>query len=134
MGCACRGDQGLCHLACKIRMATHAGEGFHEGWVTCFTCRHDYTGEMQAGLAHALCARYQDAAADDMDRTWCGVVSWCDVMVWCHGVISWRVVCFLTQHGPYVVWFSWCRGVACAFTSTFLPSPNAMLLLPCGVV
>ena len=49
-GCACRGEAGLAHVACKAAVAAHRGTGWNEAWEECQTCGQDYTGGMQLGL------------------------------------------------------------------------------------
>ena len=67
-GCGCREEAGCAHVACKIAYAKHQGPGYHEGWYACPTCKQDYTGAMQLGLAEALWARLQGRPAEDDDR------------------------------------------------------------------
>ena len=44
------------------------GIGFHEGWYTCTTCKQQYTGAMQLGLAEALWERHRRKPARNQDR------------------------------------------------------------------
>ena len=53
-GCGCRDEAGCAHVACKAAHAEHQGTGCHKGWFTCPTCKQDYTGAMQLGLAESL--------------------------------------------------------------------------------
>ena len=53
-GCACRGDSGLAHIACLVRAAaSQQAQRGSDGWRKCQTCKQDYTGAMQTGLAEA---------------------------------------------------------------------------------
>ena len=67
-GCGCRGEAGCAHVACKAAYAAHQGPGIHDGWYECPTCKQDYTGAMQLGLAEALCARLHGRDAEDNGR------------------------------------------------------------------
>ena len=67
-GCGCRGEAGCAHVACRIAHAKHQGRGHHAGWLTCPTCKQQYTGAMQLGLAEALWARLKGRPAEDEDR------------------------------------------------------------------
>jgi len=57
-GCACRGDAGLAHPACRIDaiVAQLETRGM-EAWRTCQTCEHKFTGAMCCALASAWYAR-----------------------------------------------------------------------------
>ena len=66
MGCGCRGDGGLAHVACMIKLAvsqpkTRKGEA----WFTCQTCKLRFTGEMQLALARAWAERTTGRMMDD---------------------------------------------------------------------
>ena len=52
-GCACRGNAGLAHVACRAEAAVHsvASSMTFKGWWECATCLRDFTGAMQMGLA-----------------------------------------------------------------------------------
>jgi hypothetical protein len=53
-GCACRGDGGLAHIGCLVEAA--ASQQAHRGdavWQQCQTCKQEFTGAMQMGLAEA---------------------------------------------------------------------------------
>ena len=67
-GCGCRDSAGCAHVACKTAYAEHQGPGYHERWHRCPTCKQDYTGAMQLGLADALWARLQSRPPEDDDR------------------------------------------------------------------
>ena len=67
-GCGCRDEAGCAHVACKAAYAAHQGPGYHTGWYECPTCKQDYTGAMQLGLAEALWARLEVRPAEDNDR------------------------------------------------------------------
>lgn len=58
MGCACRSDSGVAHLACMTALAVSQqplrGE---EAWCKCKTCGLHFTGAMQLALARAWVAR-----------------------------------------------------------------------------
>ena len=62
-GCCCRGDSGVVHLTCMVQVATHAAG--HQGWWCCGTCKQDFTGAVQVGLARAWWATV--AANDEGD-------------------------------------------------------------------
>jgi tetratricopeptide (TPR) repeat protein len=58
-GCACRGDAGLAHIACRISAAEHkqsSGDSV-EGWQKCPTCHQIFMGAMGLGLAEELFRR-----------------------------------------------------------------------------
>lgn len=68
-GCACRGDSGWAHIACKAALAKHLGKGrFSEAWATCMTCKQQYTGAMKVGLARAGWALHKKNAAGNASR------------------------------------------------------------------
>ena len=67
-GCGCRDEAGCAHLACKAEYAAHQGPGYHDGWFACPTCKQDYTGAMELGLAENLWARLHGRKAEDTDR------------------------------------------------------------------
>ena len=67
-GCGCRDANGRAHVACKAAYAAHQGPGYHEGWYACLTCKQDYTGAMQLGLAETLWVRLHGRPAEDDDR------------------------------------------------------------------
>jgi tetratricopeptide (TPR) repeat protein len=50
--CACRGDAGLAHVACRIKAAEHSVRrtGKHDAWVKCTTCNQLFTGATTLGL------------------------------------------------------------------------------------
>ena len=53
-GCACRGDAGLAHVACRVKAAEwQAAEKKRKAWTHCQTCKQKFTGSMQLGLAEA---------------------------------------------------------------------------------
>jgi len=66
MGCACRTDSGVAHVACMIALAVSQqplrGE---EAWCRCKTCGLPFTGAMQLALARAWVARTADGPLDD---------------------------------------------------------------------
>ena len=54
-GCGCRGDSGWVHVACMVELAHHATT--HDdlsGGSKCGTCKRNFTGALQLGLARAL--------------------------------------------------------------------------------
>ena len=54
-GCACRGDAGLAHVACRVKAAERqAPEQGSLLWQKCQTCKEAFTGTMQLGLAQAF--------------------------------------------------------------------------------
>ncbi len=68
-GCACRGDSGLAHIACLVRAA--ASQQAQRGssvWRQCQTCKQDYTGAMQMGLAEAWRSRVAGQAVESAER------------------------------------------------------------------
>lgn len=67
-GCGCREEAGCAHVACRVQAAEHQGLGFHEGWYTCTTCKQQYTGAMELGLAEALWKRHRHKPARNQDR------------------------------------------------------------------
>ena len=64
MGCACRGSGGWAHVDCLVQLATCDVER----WVSCQTCRQDFTGDMEVALARARWCRVQDRPEDDAER------------------------------------------------------------------
>ena len=69
MGCACRGDAGLAHIGCLIHAAaSRAAHGSNAGWWQCSTCKQDFTGAMQIGLAEERWLRVRDQPAESKDR------------------------------------------------------------------
>jgi tetratricopeptide (TPR) repeat protein len=70
LGCACRGDSGLAHIACLVEVA--ASQRAHRGvdaWTVCQTCKQDFTGAMQRGLAEAWRSRVAEhEAAESAER------------------------------------------------------------------
>ena len=68
-GCACRDDSGLAHTDCIVKVA--ASQAAHRGtiaWRQCQTCKQDFTGAMQIGLAEALRSWSRDKAEDSDER------------------------------------------------------------------
>ena len=69
LGCACRSDAGLAHVNCIIETAiaqqAHRGR---EVWWTCQTCRQNFTGGMQVGLAKAWWSLACDQAEESEER------------------------------------------------------------------
>ena len=65
-GCACRGDAGLAHVACRVK-AAEAQAPEKEGcvWWQCQTCKQAFTGAMQRGLAEARWAKVRGREQED---------------------------------------------------------------------
>ena len=69
MGCACRGDTGLAHIGCLVQAAaSRAAHGRNAGWWQCSTCKQDFTGAMQIGLAEERWLGARDQPAESKDR------------------------------------------------------------------
>ena len=64
----CRSEARCAHVACRVQAAEHQGTGFHARWHTCATCKQQYTGAMQLGLAEALWERHRRKPARNQDR------------------------------------------------------------------
>jgi tetratricopeptide (TPR) repeat protein len=68
--CACRGlDASFSHLPCLVKYAganRAASDG--KSWRQCPTCKQDYTGELQLGLARARWELVRGRAAEDGER------------------------------------------------------------------
>jgi tetratricopeptide (TPR) repeat protein len=66
-GCACRGDAGLAHVECRAMAAAHrtANSNTYNGWRECSTCKQDFTGAMQVGLAEAWWSTTQRLREED---------------------------------------------------------------------
>ncbi len=67
-GCACRGDSGLAHIACLVQAAASQQAQRNGVWRLCQTCKQDYTGAMQTGLAEAWRSRLAGQAAENTER------------------------------------------------------------------
>ena len=68
-GCACRGDSGLAHIACLVQAAaSQQAQRGSDVWQQCQTCKQDYTGAMQTGLAEAWRSRVAGQAAENTER------------------------------------------------------------------
>jgi tetratricopeptide (TPR) repeat protein len=68
--CACRGpDASFSHLPCLVKYAgaNRAASG-GKSWYECPTCKQDYTGELQLGLARARWELVRGRAAEDGER------------------------------------------------------------------
>jgi tetratricopeptide (TPR) repeat protein len=68
-GCGCRSDGGLAHVACLIEKAV--AQQPHRGyavWQNCQTCKQDFTGAMQLGLAEAWMSRVCNQAEESHER------------------------------------------------------------------
>ena len=66
-GCACRGDAGLAHAACRAQAAVQGPRGFN-AWRECQTCKQRFTGAMERELAEAWCARTSELAETSTER------------------------------------------------------------------
>ena len=65
-GCACRGDAGLAHVACRVKAAeSQAAEKQGCAWWECQTCRQAFTGAMQLGLAEARFTKVRGREQED---------------------------------------------------------------------
>ena len=67
-GCGCRNEAGCAHIACKIAYAKHQGPGYHKDWYDCSTCKQEFNGAMQLGLAEALWSLLKGRPAKDQHR------------------------------------------------------------------
>ena len=67
-GCACRGDAGLAHIACRANVAGHKSRGCNLAWEFCPTCDQRYTGRMRMGLAREIVRRMEGRAPQDVHR------------------------------------------------------------------
>jgi hypothetical protein len=83
-GCACRGDAGLAHVECLAEAAEHRSRlvngrtpPTYRGWWECGTCKTDFTGAMQVGLAMTWWSKAQRLAfkqarfCAENDQWWC---------------------------------------------------------------
>ena len=67
-GCACRGDAGLAHVACRVMAAeTQAPEQRGRAWDECPTCKERFTGAMQLGLAEARWTKVRGREQEDYE-------------------------------------------------------------------
>ena len=65
-GCACRGDAGLAHVACRVKAAeSQAAEKQGCAWWECQTCKQAFTGAMQLGLAEARFTKVRGREQED---------------------------------------------------------------------
>jgi tetratricopeptide (TPR) repeat protein len=48
-GCGCRGDAGLAHVSCRVRLVEYSGDPTE--WWVCRTCSQNFTGQMLDALA-----------------------------------------------------------------------------------
>jgi hypothetical protein len=72
-GCACRGDAGLSHVGCMVKLAeSHRVSGPTKmpwsAWVMCQTCKSYFTGTMSQELADAWFERSRALPVDDPNR------------------------------------------------------------------
>ena len=68
-GCIAAAGCGLAHISCRSKVAAYRQAGYHALWTTCQTCRQNYTGEMQLGLARDLCGRLKADGATTKEST-----------------------------------------------------------------
>ena len=75
-GCACRGDAGLAHVACRMEAAVHRHESTKsvDRWSTCGTCGQMFSGAMQIGLAESWWAKVRDLPEDNLQRRAASVI------------------------------------------------------------
>ena len=67
-GCACRGDAGLAHVACRVKAAeSQAAEKEGCVWWECQTCKQAFTGAMQLGLAEARWSKVRGRKVEDWE-------------------------------------------------------------------
>jgi tetratricopeptide (TPR) repeat protein len=68
--CACRGpDASFSHLPCLVKYAGANGTASRrKSWRQCPTCKQDYTGELQLGLARARWELVRGRAVEDGER------------------------------------------------------------------
>ena len=65
-GCACRGDAGLAHVACRVKAAEWQAPGKKgRAWWECQTCKQAFTGAMQRGLAEARWSKVRGREQED---------------------------------------------------------------------
>ena len=67
-GCACRGSAGGAHLSCLVAAAQAKGDGYGLAWCTCPTCKQQYTGPINVGLARAAWSWFQNRAESSKER------------------------------------------------------------------
>ena len=72
-GCACRGSFGWTHVTCLVKPAETArapppGEPYFTAWVSCSTCKQEFTGLVKLRLAIALWAKYARAVEPNQLR------------------------------------------------------------------
>ncbi|MGB1591512.1 MAG: tetratricopeptide repeat protein [Promethearchaeia archaeon] len=68
-GCACRGDAGLAHVACRVKAAEScSAEKGGSAWRECPTCKQPFTGEMMFGLAESRWTRV--SGREQVGREW----------------------------------------------------------------
>ena len=63
-GCGCRGSAGLAHLKCLVTAAEHDVNA----WTACPTCKQEFTGEVDVGLARARWELVRERPSDDTER------------------------------------------------------------------
>jgi hypothetical protein len=69
-GCACRGDAGLAHVECRVEAAAHRVKNMKsmDGWWECGTCKEQFTGAMQVGLAETWWTTARHLPEGDIKR------------------------------------------------------------------
>ena len=72
-GCACRGSFGWTHVTCLVKSAEIAqapplGEPLFMTWISCSTCKQEFTGLVKLRLAIALWAKHARVVETDGNR------------------------------------------------------------------
>ena len=67
--CACRGPTaGFAHMSCLVRYVASAAATNESLWSTCGTCKQEYFGATQMGLARARWERARGLPDEDRER------------------------------------------------------------------
>eukprot|EP01046_Picozoa_sp_COSAG06_P077370 COSAG06_NODE_25158_length_643_cov_1.720588_1_plen_155_part_10 len=64
-GCACRGSSGFAHVACVAKAAQTTSDTM---WQECPTCKQEWSGQMELGLARAEVASLSSRPPGDQRR------------------------------------------------------------------
>ena len=64
-GCACRGSSGFAHVACVAKAAQTTSDTM---WQECPTCKQEWSGQMELGLARAEVASLSSRPEGDRRR------------------------------------------------------------------
>ena len=71
-GCACRGDAGWAHVACRVKLAEHSEDpsasSHADAWQKCGTCHMRFGGAMELELARELWRQVQLRPKVDVER------------------------------------------------------------------